>query len=164
MTDREGQGAALEMSPRTDGGFTVRDPAFAARIRESFAAQAFMATIGARLEAVEPGRVSIALASRADLTQQHGYLHGGVVMSVADVAAGYAAMSLMGPGDGVLTADIKLNLLRPARGEGILAVAGVVRPGRTLSVVRADVLSGTDGDGPLLATALFGMMRMEGLG
>lgn len=145
-------------------GFTVRDPAFRDRIGASFAAQAFMATLGAELVRIEPGRVAILLPLRRALTQQHGYLHGGALMAVADSAAGYAAMTLMAPGDGVLTADVKMNLLAPGRGEAVLATGHVVRAGRTLTVVAADVHDGTDGAGRHLATGLLGMMRVEGLG
>jgi hypothetical protein len=92
------------------------DPGFAERVRKSFAAQAFMQTIGARLERVEPGEVDIALAHREDLTQQHGYLHAAVVTAIADSACGYAAYSLMPEGSEVLSIEFKTNLLRPAVG------------------------------------------------
>lgn len=156
-----GEGAA-EAGPR--GAFEVRDPEFRRRIVASFSAQGFMRTLGARLSAVEPGEVAIVLAVSEGLGQQHGYLHGGALMTIADSAAGYAAMTLMPPGDGVLTADVNFRLLRPVRGEAIRAVGRVVRPGRTLTVTSVDVHDGADGAGAHLATGLLGMMRMEGLG
>ena len=94
-----------------------RDPDFEQRVRTSFARQAAMATLGARLSRVEPGHVEIELPFRPDLTQQHGFLHAGVVTSVMDSACGYAAMSLMEPGAAVLSVEFKVNLLAPARGD-----------------------------------------------
>lgn len=90
---------------------------------------------------VEPGIVEIVLSFRADLTQQNGYLHAGVVTTIADSACGYAAFSLMPSGSGVLSVEFKVNLLRPARGDTFVARAEVIKAGRTLSVVRADVFA-----------------------
>jgi uncharacterized protein (TIGR00369 family) len=118
---------------------TVRDPDYAERVHRSFQAQAFMTTLGARLEKVAPGEVVIALPFRADLTQQHGFLHAGVVASVADSACGYAALTLMEPGAAVLSAEFKINLLAPARGRRIEAAARVIKPGRTLLICTAEV-------------------------
>ena len=100
-----------------------------------------MNLIGARLASIEPGTVEIALPFRADLTQQDGYLHAGVVTTIADSACGYAAFSLMPAGSSVLSVEFKVNLLRPARGESFIARAEVIKAGRTLSVVRADVFA-----------------------
>src|SRR5215216_953394 len=116
-----------------------RNPTFADAIRQSFAKQTIMALIGAELTRVEPGIVEISLRYRSDLAQQHGYLHAGVVTTIADSACGYAAYSLMPPASEVLSVEFKVNLLRPAKGEKFLAVAEVVKSGRTLTVVRADV-------------------------
>jgi uncharacterized protein (TIGR00369 family) len=112
-----------------------------ARIRASFGRQQMMQTIGATLETVAPGRVDIALPFRTELTQQHGYLHAGVVATIADSACGYAAYTLM-PADGsVLTVEYKINLLAPALGDRFVARATVLRPGRTLTVAQADVFA-----------------------
>ena len=100
-----------------------------------------MATLGARLERVAPGEVAIALPFRADLTQQNGYLHAGVVTSVVDTACGYAALSVMAPGANVLAVEFKVNLLAPAQGAEFLAVGRVVRSGRTLVVVCGELLA-----------------------
>lgn len=114
-----------------------------ARVRASFARQQMMQTIGAALDAVAPGRAEISLPFRADLTQQHGYLHAGAVATIADSACGYAAYTLM-PADGsVLTVEYKINLLSPARGDRFVARATVLRPGRTLTVAQADVFACT---------------------
>ena len=98
-----------------------------------------MSTIGAVLEQVEAGRVSIRLPFREDLTQQHGFLHAGVIASIADSACGYAALSLMPADAGVLSIEFKMNMLAPAKGDSIIARAEVIRPGRNIMVCRADV-------------------------
>src|SRR5215207_1356883 len=132
-----------------------RNPSFAAEIKQSFAKQKIMGLIGAELTRVEPGVVEITLPYRTDLAQQHGYLHAGIVTTIADSACGYAAYSLMPPKSEVLSVEFKVNLLRPAKGEMFSAVAEVVKSGKTLTVVRADVF-GMDHQGQreLIATML----------
>lgn len=121
-----------------------------------------MSLIGARLGLVEPGIVEIVLPFRADLTQQHGYLHAGVVTTIADSACGYAAYSLMPKGSEVLSVEFKVNLLRPARGELFVARAEVLKAGRTLSVVRADVFAtGGNSEKELVATMQGTMMCLR---
>src|ERR1700682_3653297 len=115
------------------------NPSFAEDIERSFARQPIMNLMGARLTLVEPGVVEITLPYRADLAQQHGYLHAGVVTTIADSACGYAAYSLMPAGSEVLSVEFKVNLLRPAQGVSFVARAEVIKAGRTLTVVRADV-------------------------
>ena len=139
-----------------------RNPNFAEEIRQSFAKQTIMPLIGATLTRVEPGIVEITLPYRADLAQQHGYLHAGIVTTIADTACGYAAYSLMPPDSEVLSVEFKVNLLRPAKGEMFVAVAEVVKSGRTLTVVRADVF-GVDHSGKreLVATMLGTMMCLQ---
>src|SRR5262245_47388830 len=106
-----------------------------------------MATIGASLALVEPGGVDIALGFDERLTQQHGFLHAGVVAAVADSACGYAALTLMDADAAVLSVEVKLNLLEPAAGERFVARGRVVRSGRTLTVCRADVAAfGDEGE------------------
>jgi uncharacterized protein (TIGR00369 family) len=137
-----------------------------ARIRASFDRQRMMQTIGASLDSLAPGRAEISLPFRADLTQQHGYLHAGVVATIADSACGYAAYTLM-PADGsVLTVEYKINLLAPARGDRFVARAVVIRPGRTLTVAQADVFACT-GDtevrtATMLATLISLANRLDG--
>jgi len=131
------------------------NPSFAEEVARSFALQPVMKLIGARLSLVEPGVVEITLPYRADLAQQNGYVHAGIVTTIADSVSGYAAYSLMSAGASVLSVEFKVNLLRPARGVSFIARAEVIKSGRTLSVVRADV-SGVDenGDRALVATML----------
>ena len=143
----------------------VPDPDFEARVRASFARQQFMATIGARLEHVARGEVAIALSFRDDLTQQHGFLHAGVVTSVVDSACGYAALTVMAPGAAVLSVEFKVNLLAPAAGTEFLAVGRVVRAGRTL-VVCAGELRAIHGAGETVVALMQGTMmavREKGL-
>ena len=138
------------------------NPAFAEEIKASFAKQTIMVLIGAELSRVEPGIIEITLPYRADLAQQHGYLHAGIVTTIADTACGYAAYSLMPPKSEVLSVEFKVNLMRPAKGEMFVAVAEVVKSGRTLTVVRADVF-GVDHSGKreLVATMLGTMMCLQ---
>jgi uncharacterized protein (TIGR00369 family) len=115
------------------------DPDFADRVRASFARQGFMRAMGAEMAAVEPGFCEIRLPFRADLAQQHGFFHAGALASIADSAGGYAAYTLMGAGDSVLTVEYKINLLAPGQGEEAVARGRVVRAGRTLTVCQVDV-------------------------
>ena len=134
---------------------TLSNPRFADDIKESFALQSVMRLIGAEISLLEPGIVEITLPYRADLAQQNGYVHAGIVTTIADSAAGYAAYSLMPAGAEVLSVEFKVNLLRPAQGKSFLARAEVIKPGRTLSVARADVFGVADsGDRALVATML----------
>jgi uncharacterized protein (TIGR00369 family) len=116
-----------------------RDPAFEARVRESFARQSHMATMGITIERVAPGEVDLALPFDPRFCQQNGFLHAGAIASLADSASGYAAYSLAPPGSDVLAVEFKINLLAPARGERFLAQARVLRSGRTLTVCHVDV-------------------------
>lgn len=138
--------------------FVPRDPAYAERVRGSFARQSLMATLGARLERVEPGAVTVALPRSDGILQQHGFVHGGAVAAIADVAAGYAALSLTPPGTGVLTVEIKINLLAPARAPLFRAEGRVIRPGRTLTMCQTEVFGAEDEDGRLLVAVLTGTM------
>jgi len=119
------------------------DPQFASRIRESFARQKAMALIGASLTVVEPGYVEVALPYRDDLTQQKGYVHGGILGMIADTACGYSAFSLMPAGCSLVTVEYKINILTPAVGS-LVAKGQVVKHGRTLTVARAEVYSHDD--------------------
>lgn len=111
------------------------------RIRGSFARQAFMATVGARMTTVGAGTVEIELPYAAGNTQQHGFIHGGLVASIADSACGYAALTTMPEEAAVLTAEFKINLMSPAKGELLRAVGRVVRPGRRLVICSGDVFA-----------------------
>lgn len=137
--------------------------ALRARVGDSFARQAAMTTLGATLGEVAPGRVSVLLAHRAALTQQHGYLHAGMVATALDTACGYAAFSLMPADAAVLTIEFKINLLAPARGPRFRFEGQVVKPGRTISVVDGRALQ-FDGPGEekLIATMTATVMTIVG--
>jgi uncharacterized protein (TIGR00369 family) len=111
------------------------DPEYAQRTRESFARQPAMATLGVSLEEIAAGRVVLAMAHRAGLTQQHGFLHAGMVATALDSACGYAAFTLMPVGARVLTIESKINLLAPARGPLLPCEGQVTKAGRTISMV-----------------------------
>lgn len=132
------------------------------RIRSSFAKQGLMGTLGATLVAVAPGHVEIALNPHPAISQQHGFVHAGAVSAIADTAAGYAALSLMPPGRGVLTTEFKINLVAPAVGERILARGRVVISGRTLTLTQAEVFAGSGGQERLIALLTATMMAIEG--
>ena len=123
------------------------------QVRDSLQRQSFMRLLGAHAPVVEPGHVVIELPFRADLCQQNGFLHAGVVTSVADSACGYAALTLMPPGSDVLSVEFKVNLLSPGRGEVFRADARVVRSGRTLTVCQAEVTAAAAGQ-PDVSVAL----------
>jgi uncharacterized protein (TIGR00369 family) len=114
------------------------DPAFEQRCRDSFSRQKAMALIGAALAVVEPGYVEVHLPFREDLTQQKGYVHGGILGMIADTACGYSAFSLMPAGCSLVTVEYKINILSPARGS-LIARGQVIKPGRTLTIARAEV-------------------------
>lgn len=114
------------------------------RIRDSFQRQTMMQTLGATLLAVAPGKVSIAAPILPTSLQQHGAGHAGLAFSIGDSAAGYAALSLMPEGAEVMTVEMKINLMAPALGERLVAEGRVIRPGRRIMVVAADVWAETE--------------------
>ena len=116
-----------------------RNPDFERLVRDSFVRQHVMTLLGATLTGVEPGVVEIALPYRVDLTQQHGYIHAGIVGTIADSAGGYAGFTLMPAGSTVLSVEYRMHLLAPARGEKLVARGRVVRSGRTLTVCQLEV-------------------------
>ena len=129
-------------------------PAFAGyadRVRASFARQGAMALIGARLREVAPGFCSIEVAPRAEISQQHGYVHAGIVATIVDSAGGYAGYTLFPEDSSVLTVEFKLNLLAPAEGERVVAEGHVVKPGRTLAITRGEVYAERNGARSLVA-------------
>lgn len=142
-------------------GFQPRTHRFAERVRESFVRQRLMTTIGARLVSIKPGEVVIELPFRDDLTQQHGYLHAGVVTSIVDSACGYAAYTLMAEDAEVLSVEYKINLLSPARGEKLIARGTVKRAGRNLTVCEGEVFAISGDEEKLVAAMLATMMTIR---
>jgi uncharacterized protein (TIGR00369 family) len=144
--------------------FEPRDPDFEQRVRESYARQRLLTLMGASLERVAPGEVDIRLPFRPDLGQQHGFMHAGAMTSIVDTACGYAALTLMPPDAAVLSVEFKVNLLAPGEGEAVVARACVLKPGRTLTVVRGDVFAVRRNEEKLVATMLATMMAVRGRG
>ena len=143
---------------------TPADPDYERRCRDSFARQQVMATLGIDLVEIGAGRVVVAMAHRADLTQQHGFVHAGIVSTALDTACGYAAFTLMPANAGVLTIEFKVNLLAPARGPSMVFEATVTKPGRTISVVDARAYQSGPGDAErkLFATMTATIMTIVG--
>ena len=139
------------------------DSGYEQRTRDSFARQNAMVTLGARLEAIEPGRVVIGMAHSPTLTQQHGFLHAGMLAAALDSACGYAAFTLMPVDSGVLTIEFKINLLAPARGPRFQLVGQVTKAGRTISVVDGQAWEFDDGGArKLIATMSATTMTVVG--
>jgi len=132
--------------------FKPLDPDFESRIRSSFGAQQVMRTIRASLSHIHAGEVHIQLPFSPALTQQHGYLHAGIVGIIADSACGYAAYTLMPADSEVLSVEYKVNFLSPAAGKMFVAIGKVVRPGRTLTVCTGEVWAHSDAERKLVAT------------
>ena len=140
----------------TDGlpGPSVLDPATEARLRASFGASTMLATLGAALTEVGPGRVVLEMPSDPRFAQQHGYTHAGAVTTLVDTACGYAAYSVMPPDREVLTVDFSANFLAPALGTAFRATGAVLRAGRTLVICRGEVHALAEGREPRLIAAM----------
>jgi uncharacterized protein (TIGR00369 family) len=143
-------------------GFIAPDPDFERRVTGSFGRQPFMDYLDARMVSVTPGGCEVRLPYRHELTQQHGFFHGGVTGALADTAAGYAAYSLMPADSTVLTTEYKINLLAPARGEELVARGQVKKAGRTLTVVESEVFGVEAGEETLIAHLLATMLCLHG--
>jgi uncharacterized protein (TIGR00369 family) len=146
----------------TQPAFQPKDPGYAERVRASFARQGAMATIGATLAFVEPGHVAIELPWAQPLTQQHGFLHAGMVATALDSACGYAGFSLMPVEAAVLTIEFKINLLAPAKGQRFRMEGRVVKPGRTITVTEGRAYAIEDGREQLIATMNATLMAVVG--
>ncbi len=133
----------------------------AARVYASFERQTVMATFGARLTHIAAGEVTIELPFRDDLTQQHGFLHAGVVTTVVDSACGYAALSLMPEDAAVLSVEYKVNFLAPATGQYFRAHGRVIKAGQTLTVCTGDVIAVDGEKTKLVATMQATMMTLR---
>lgn len=140
--------------------FDPVDPDYESRVHAGFNLQQAMATIGARMTEVAPGEVHIELPFSPALTQQHGYLHAGIITSIVDSACGFAAFTLMPASAGVLTVEYKVNLLSPAKGERFIAIGKVIKPGRTLTVCSGEVFAIDQGARKLIAIMQATMMAV----
>lgn len=141
--------------------FVPVDPDYAKRVRSSFEKQGVMKTIGAVLTKVAPGEVVIEFSYDTSLTQQHGYIHAGVVTAVVDSACGYAAYTLMPADSEVLSVEYKVNFLAPARGRRFKGIGKVLRSGRTITVCSGDVVAVDNGKEKIVATMLATMICVQ---
>ena len=142
--------------------FKPAEPAFDERVRASFGRQKVMALLGARLIGVRPGEVKIELPFRDDLTQQHGYFHAGITSTIADSAGGYAGYTLFPPDSSVLTVEFKINLIAPAKGDRLVAIGKVIKPGRTLTVCQFEVDVFDGGRATACAVGMQTLMCLQG--
>jgi uncharacterized protein (TIGR00369 family) len=142
--------------------FQPQDPHYEQRVRASFERQQAMKTIGAFLSAIEPGRVVVELPHSPALTQQHGFMHAGMIATALDSACGYAAFSLMPRDTGVLTIEYKINLVAPGKGQLFRMEGVVIKPGRTITVVEGRAFAIDDGKDKLIATMTATEMTITG--
>jgi uncharacterized protein (TIGR00369 family) len=142
--------------------FEPQDPAWESRVRASFARQKMMETIGAVLERVAPGEVDIRLPFREAISQQHGSVHAGALTTAVDTACGYAALTLMPPGAGVLSIEFKVSLLAQGKGEALVARGRVLKPGRNVTFCEGRVFAVEQGAERLVATMSATMMVVQG--
>ena len=142
--------------------FEPRHPGFATRVRDSFARQGAMQTLGAQLGLIAPGAVDIELPWAPALTQQHGFLHAGMVATALDSACGYAGFTLMAEEAAVLTIEFKINLIAPARGERFRMEGRVLKPGRTITVCEGRAFAIENGQEKLVATMGCTLMAVTG--
>ncbi|RZK58597.1 MAG: PaaI family thioesterase [Hymenobacter sp.] len=115
------------------------DPTLEARIRRKLERQHFMHLIGADLTRIEPGRIEAELALGQQHQQQRGFAHGGLIATMADLAAGFAALTRVPEGVGVVTADLKISYLNPGVGRRLKAIGWVLKAGRRLHFCEAEV-------------------------
>ena len=142
--------------------YTPAFAGYAERVRASFARQGAMTLLGAKLVTIEPGFCAIALVPRAEIAQQHGYVHAGIVGAIVDTAGGYAGFSLFPEDSSVLTVEFKLNLLAPAGGDRLVAEGRVIKPGRTLAITQGEVYAERGGKRTLVALMQQTLMVMHG--
>lgn len=145
----------------TAAKFEPQDPAYEARVRASFARQQVMATLGLAITALRPGEIELEMPYAAAYTQQHGFLHAGIVSTALDSACGYAAFSLMPADVAVLTVEFKTNLLAPAAGQRFRFHAAVIKPGRTLTVCDARAYAHDGASEKLIATMTGTLMAVQ---
>ncbi|HSM39563.1 MAG TPA: PaaI family thioesterase [Afifellaceae bacterium] len=142
--------------------FEPPDPGYRARVEASFGRQKAMQSLGITVVAIAPGRVELVMPYSPDFTQQHGFIHAGIVTTALDSACGYAAFSLMDEDAAVLTVEFKTNLLAPAGGDRFRFVGEVIRPGRTLTVCEGRAHAVTEGAEKLIASMTATLMAVRG--
>jgi uncharacterized protein (TIGR00369 family) len=146
--------------------FQAPDPNYRLRVENSFARQKVMATLKITLVQLEPGEIELTFPYQEELTQQHGFIHAGILTTALDSACGYAAFSLMPPEAAVLTVEFKTNLLAPAQGDFFRVVGRVVKPGRTITVCQAEAFACRQNQSRLVASmtgTLMAIVDREGI-
>jgi len=138
------------------------DPQSVERMRADFARQGAMSTMGITISDVAPGRVVLQMPFNADFSQQHGFIHAGVITSGVDSACGFAALTLMAPDSEVLTVEFKCSFLAPARGEFFRLEGNVIKPGRTLTFTEGRAVAIDAGRETTVATITATMMAVRG--
>lgn len=141
--------------------FEPRDPDYARRVREAFEGQAMLASLGVEFGRVEPGFCELQLPYREDISQNHGYFHGGAIATLADVCGGFAGWSLLPAGRWIVTVEYKTNIVSPGRGERLVGRGRVVRAGRALTTTEIEILAIDQGRETLCATALQTLMTVQ---
>ena len=140
--------------------FEPKNPDYRAVATDIFTRQRAMQTLGISIVRLEPGEVDLAMPYSADFTQQHGFVHAGIITAGLDNACGVAAFTLMQAGSEILTVEFKTNLLAPAKGERFVFRAKVVKPGRTLTFCEAAAFAQNDGAETLVATMTGTLMAL----
>ena len=140
--------------------FKPKDPQYRSRVEASFNQQQVMKTLGVKIESLQPGEIELMVPYGVAYTQQHGFMHAGIIATVLDNACGYAAFSLMPDDAAILTVEFKTNLLAPARGERFLFRGKVVKPGRTITVCEAQAFAVGGGEEKLVATMTGTLMAL----
>lgn len=154
------------MMARDRLNYSPKDPNFAERVRSSFARQQVMRTLGVEIVRLDPGEIELAMPYNSAYTQQHGFMHAGIITTALDSSCGYAAFSLMPADAAVLTVEFKTNLIAPAKGESFSFRAQVIKPGRTLTVCDARAFAKDNGEERLVATmtgTLMAVYQREGI-
>ena len=141
--------------------FQIKDPNYRQRVIQSFDRQDVMHTINAVIDSISPGLVEISFPYHQSLTQQHDFIHGGIISTVLDSACGYSAFSLMPVDAGVLTIEFKVNLLSPAKGQHFKAIGKVKKPGKTITVSEGEMYAYTGDNEKLIATMVATMMTIK---
>ena len=142
--------------------FTPKDKNYRNKVQESFDRQRAMKSLGVTIENIEPGRIELKMPYLEEYTQQHGFVHAGILSTAMDSACGYAAFSLMPEESAVLTIEYKLNLLAPAKGDFFLLIGEVLKAGRTVIVCQAEAYSNEEGEQKLVAQMTGTMMMILG--
>jgi uncharacterized protein (TIGR00369 family) len=140
--------------------FKPKDPQYRSRVEASFNQQQVMKTLGVKIESLQPGEIELMMPYGIAYTQQHGFMHAGIIATVLDNACGYAAFSLMPDDVAILTVEFKTNLLAPARGERFLFRGKVVKPDRTITVCEAQAFAVGGGEEKLVATMTGTLMAL----